>query len=394
MRLKPSKLFTVYFPVLLIDFAFSSVLTNSSFYTSYLRLSSTFLGLLMAIATVFFACLVVPFGQLSDRVKRRRMLYAACLLLAVVSIVLPICRDKIHLLIIFPGLGISMALFWPAYEAWLSEQEGEGNLLQRVTLFNLFWSIGVTLGPTVSGYLYKDANPFSPFYLSVVLSLFTIVPLFLHKSSDDSHTIETSSETVEILFPSPTVRTTHLNLARCANFASWFGLGVLRRLSPKLTLEMGIPAKMYGNYMLTLGSVQTLAFLGLGTGFSTQWHYRFSPLLIVQGLAILSFIGMWRFQHTILWTVSFAAIGLSAAFTYFSSLYYGLHKHTDKGNKSGWHEAILGMGILIGPLLGGIAADSGLGQQSPYLICAAAIFTAIVIEIFIALGSRLSKDVP
>ena len=389
MHIKPNHFFTLYFPALLIDFAFSSILTNSSFYSSYLGLSSTFLGVLMAIATAFFTFLAIPFGKLSDRVERRRMLYVASLLLGIVSIGLTFCRDKIHLLIIFPGLGISMALFWPAYEAWLSDQESESKLIQRVTLFNLFWSAGVTLGPAASSYLYRDTTPFSPFYLSAALCLFTIVTLFLHKSDSASHTKETSSDTIQTLFPSPTVKTAYLNIARCANFASWFGLGVLRRLSPKLTFEMGILPKTYGNYMLMLGGVQTLVFFVLGTGFSTRWHYRLSPLLIVQGLAILSYITIWKVQASLLWTVAFAVIGLSAAFTYFSSLYYGLHKHDDKGNKSGWHEAILGMGILVGPLLGGIAADSGWGVQSPYLVCAVVVSTAILLEIFIVSKHRL-----
>jgi hypothetical protein len=148
---------------------------------------------------------------------------------------------------------------------------------------------------------------------------------------------------------------------------------------------MGIRPVIYGNLMLILGGVQTLAFVVLGTGYSTRWHYRFSPLLIIQLLAILSFLGIGLTQHTILWAFAFAAIGVSVAFTYFSSLYYGLDRHADKGNKSGWHEAILGVGILLGPFLGGISADSSLGVQSPYLLCAVAITIAIPIEIFILL---------
>ena len=178
---------------------------------------------------------------------------------------------------------------------------------------------------------------------------------------------------------------TYLHLARCANFTSWFALGVLRQLAPKLMLEMGIRPTIYGNLMLTLGSVQTLAFLVLGTGYSTRWHYRFSPILIVQLLAILGFLGIGLTQHTILWAFAFAVIGVSVAFSYFSSLYYGLDRHADKGNKSGWHEAILGVGIMLGPFLGGISADSSLGVQSPYLLCAVAITIAIPIEIFILL---------
>ena len=418
------QLFTVYLPVLLIDFAFSSVLTNTSFYTSYLGLSSTFLGVLMAVATAFFAVLAIPFGRLSDRIERRHVLYAACLILGAVSIGLPRCRNSMHLILIFPGIGISMALFWPAYEAWLAEREGEGKLIQRVMLFNLFWSIGITLGPTVSSYLYQDTDPFAPFYLAGVLAMLTLVTMRIKDKgnlknlqpgslnvgaiSESRHPrrppAEAASEPTQPIYPSPKVRATYLNLARCANFASWFALGVLRRLAPKLTLEMGIRPKIFGNLMLTLGGLQTLAFLGLGTGYSTRWHYRLGPLLIVQVLAILSFVGIWRewytspqsgintFQQTILWTCAFAAIGVSVAFTYFSSLYYGLDRQADKGNKSGWHEAILGVGILLGPFLGGISADSQLGIQSPYLLCAVAIAIAILIEIFIYLSAAKQND--
>ncbi len=388
MRLKPLQFFTVYLPVLLIDFALSSILTNTSFYTSYLGLSSTFLGVLMAITTAFFAVLAIPFGRLSDRIARHYVLYAACLVLGAVSIVLPHCRNSMHLMLIFPGIGISMALFWPAYEAWLAEREGEGQLLQRVMLFNLFWSIGVTLGPAFSSYLYGDANPFRPFYLAGVLSLLTLGTIItnnlqaFHTPQTDS-AAEVSPEPPETLYPPRPVRTTYLNLARCANFTSWFLLGVLRRLAPKLTKEMGMRPSTFGNLMLTLGGMQTLAFGILGTGYSTRWHYRFAPILIVQLLAVISFLGIWKIQHTLLWVFAFGIIGVSAAFTYFSSLYYGLDRHVDKGNKSGWHEAILGVGILLGPLLGGISADSRLGTQSPYLLCVVAIAIAIVIEIFV-----------
>ena len=394
------QLFTIYLPVLLIDFAFTSILTNTSFYTSYLGLSSTFLGVLMAVTTAFFAVLAIPFGRLSDRIDRRYLLYAACLVLGVVSIGLPRCQNSMHLMLIFPGIGISMALFWPAYEAWLAEREGEGQLIHRVMLFNLFWSIGVTLGPAFSSYLYGDANPFRPFYLAGVLCLLTLGTIIANslRTSDVPQTDSSSEITTappETLYPPQPVRTMHLNLARCANFTSWFLLGVLRRLAPKLTKEMGMLPSTFGNLMLTLGGMQTLAFVVLGTGYSTRWHYRFGPVLIVQLLAVISFLGIWKIQHTLLWVFAFGIIGVSAAFTYFNSLYYGLDRHVDKGNKSGWHEAILGLGILLGPLLGGISADSLWGTQSPYLLCAAAVVITILVELFIvSKNTRFSGDSP
>ncbi len=389
---KRLQLFTVYLPVLLIDFAFSGIITNTSFYTSYLGLSSTFLGVLKAVMTAFFVVLAIPFGRLSDRIERRYVLYAACLVLGAVSIGLPYCRNSTHLMFIFPGIGISMALFWPAYEAWLAEREGEGKLIQRVMLFNIFWSIGVTLGPAFSSYLYGDTSPFRSFYLAAILSFLTLVTIVVNSFGASGITKTSPTEPPEVLYPPLPVRTTYLNLARFANFASWFVLGVLRRLAPKLTKEIGMPTSTFGNLMLTLGGIQTLSFLVLGTGYSTRWHYRFAPMFIVQLLTVLSFLGIWSVQNTPLWTFLFGLIGVSAAFTYFSSLYYGLDRHADKGNKSGWHEGILGLGILLGPLLGGVLADSQFGTQSPYLLCAVAIAIAILVEIFILSKNTASTE--
>lgn len=383
MRVKPIHIILIYIPALFIDYAFGSVLSNSSFYSSYLTFSSSFFGLLVAVATACYTLLAIPMGKLSDRIDRRQMLYAGCLLLAVVGLLLPYCSKQIHLLLIFPCIGISMSLFWPAYEAWLAEREGEGKLLHRVMLFNLFWSTGLTLGPAFSGYLYQDSNPFRPFYLSSLFGIITIGVITICKTKQRPENTSENSNTSQTLFPSVKTRNSYLNIARCANFASYFTLGVLRWLAPKLTKEMGIPPSMFGNMMLALGGIQPIAFLFLGTGYSTRWHYRLSPLIIVQVLSIVSLVCIGMIQNNYIWICAFIVIGISVAFTYFSSLYYGLDRHDDMGNKSGWHEAVLGMGSLLGPLLGGYVSDSEYGAQSPYILCAGVICISIVVEILI-----------
>ena len=384
--------YRAYFPALLMDFCISSILTNAAFYSSYLHLSSTFLGTVTAISTAFFVTLAIPFGRLSDRIERTRILSAACLLLAGVSLIFPFCRHKLHLALAFPCVGVSMALFWPAYEAWLAEREGGGGLIKRVMTFNLFWSIGIMIGPVISSYLYRSSNPVIPFYLASGFSLFNWFTIY---SQAKSHDVRKQSADVRLkptptleeppssTAPSPALKHACLRIARIANFGLWFSLGVLRQLSPKLTVEMGIPARTFGNLMLTLGVVQTLMFLWLGTHRSTRWHYRFLPLICLQFLAAIGFTGIWFLRQPVLWATAFGAIGVCGAVTYFSSMYYSLHGQQDKGDKSGWHEAILGSGTLLGPFLGGVFADSTLGVKSPYLLCAGVIYICICVEGFI-----------
>ena len=143
--------------------------------------------------------------------------------------------------------------------------------------------------------------------------------------------------------------------------------------------------------MLTLGGVQTLMFLWLGTDYSTRWHYRLAPLIGVQFSAMIGCLGIWLLPQAIFWMPALALIGVCTAVTYFSSIYYSLHEQRDKGNKSGWHEAVLGSGLLLGPFLGGAFADSVLGVKSPYLLCAGVIGICILVEGFIWLRTCKEK---
>ena len=377
--------YCAYLPALLMDFCFSAIFTNTAFYSSYLHLSSTFLGTLTAISTGIYVILVIPLGRLSDRIERTYNLAAGCLLLAVLSFILPFCFRKLHLAVVFPCVGISQAFFWPAYEAWLAERGSDGHMIKRLMLFNLFWSIGITAGPVTSSYLYQGSNPVIPFYLAGGFSLLNWSIVFfhakLHKDIKNAATPTPNLESTWVATQSPPAsQHVYLQIARIANFGSWFSLGVLRRIAPKLTLEMGISARMFGNLMLTLGGVQTLTFLWFGTKYSTRWHYRLLPLVCVQFLAVMGFAGMWCLTHAVLWALAFATMAVCAGVTYFSSLYYSLHGEKNKGDKSGWHEAILGTGILFGPFLGGVFADSALGIKSPYLLCAGVIAICIFLE--------------
>ena len=381
-----------YLPALLMDASISSILTNAAFFINYLHFSSTFLGILSAISTGVFVLLAIPFGRLSDRVGRLRVLTIACLTLAAVSILLPFCTRKLYLMIVFPCSGIGMALFWPTYEAWLAEREGAGDLIGRITTFNLFWTVGITIGPMISSYLYQGTSPVLAFYFAGGFSLINWITLESHIIVNRKD-LRSPEHPVLIEAPPHTAHHIHLKIARIANFASWFSLGIVRHIAPKLTVEAGIPAIAYGNLILVLGATQLIGFLWLGTNQAARWHYRLSPLIGAQLLAIIAFLAIGLMPHGFYWTCAFAVIGLSGAVTYFSSMYYSLHAQPDKGNKSGGHEAVLGSGLLLGPFFGGVLADSGLGVNSPYILCAVVIGVCSVVETSIWLRQKQIEEI-
>ena len=72
-------------------------------------------------------------------------------------------------------------------------------------------------------------------------------------------------------------------------------------------------------------------------------------------------------------------IGLGISLSYYSSLYYVVLLLKKKGKGTGLHESILGSGVVLGPLLGGIAAQSA-GLRAPYLLCMALVAAAVLVE--------------
>jgi MFS family permease len=78
--------------------------------------------------------------------------------------------------------------------------------------------------------------------------------------------------------------------------------------------------------------------------------------------------------------LALALVGLSASVTYYSSLLYAVRLSAQKGKGTGRHESILSMGALLGPLLGGLAAQA-TGLRTPYLICFGFLLVAVFLEL-------------
>ena len=169
-----------------------------------------------------------------------------------------------------------------------------------------------------------------------------------------------------------------LYIAWCANFVSWFNLGVMRNLFPKLGTELGFSSMLVGTLIFIITFTQTIMFFILGR--THRWHYRLGPILLFQ---FLSFLSLWIFvfsSSVIYFATAMIFLGLSAGLTYFSSIFYSLYGSLDKGRKSGLHEAVIGTGALFGPLAGGLFADR-FGIRAPYIVAAIVLAAAMLLEI-------------
>jgi MFS family permease len=312
-------------------------------------------------------------GRLSDRFGRRRLLITAPLLLAATCLLMAFAQEISFILALSLVVGLCMTLYWPAFEAWVADQQTGSGLAQNIGDFNMSWTAASLTGPILSGFLYS-IYPRLPFFVSATLALVFFLLIF-HCIRDrrplavEGHgRIEVEEDVSQLHF---------LYATWVANFASWFVIGNARYQFPKLARELDIPPYVIGLLVGCIGFAMFSGFFILRT--SERWHFNKRHLLGAQFLSVAAALLISRVDSPGLFALAFILLGTSSSVTYYSSLYYAVHLLKAKGKGTGLHESILASGAILGPVLGGVAAQY-TGLRGPYLLCFGVLLMAMAVE--------------
>jgi predicted MFS family arabinose efflux permease len=269
-----------------------------------------------------------------------------------------------------------MAIFWPAFQAWIAESRNGSGLARNIGSFNMSWTASHLIGPTLSGLLF-GLHSRIPFWLAAALC----ISLFLFMRASVSERIPQPQKEIESAPSEPEESSqgrTFLYAIWIANFASFFVLGNARYQFPKLAMELTMSPYMIGLLMSCVGLAQFLGFFFLRS--SERWHFNKFYLLGAQLLAAAGLLLIYFFSQKLIFASAFIMLGLCASLTYYSSLYYTVRLMKKKGKGTGLHESIVGSGVVLGPLLGGVMAHS-IGLRAPYILCLVVLAAVIVIEL-------------
>lgn len=356
------------------------VLATPLFLIARFNVSPIFLGLLGTFGAIFYTVFVVIAGRLADKFEKKVLISLGCLSFSIIYLIVPHLKNAYHVLLMVPLGSMSLAFFWPSVQSWIAHGLDKKTLTKVLGVFNISWSLGLTFGPFVGGFLFERALwlpfVFGSFAIILVVLILSRQPTIkqLKKIKDEGN-----NET-EIEHHEKKIIVKFLYIGWVANFSSWFCMGIIRFLFPKLTTTLGITPSQLGVIMLGLGLSQMFVFIFLGR--THRWHYKLTPVIISQLLAFIG-LGMVVLSSTKTFlAVAIFILGICFGVTYYSSIFYSLWGHIDKGKKSGLHEGIIGMGSLVGPFLGGIAAQI-FNLRAPYILSIGAILIAIIAEIWI-----------
>jgi MFS family permease len=348
------------------------------------------LGIIGSAAAGIYALVVVSMGALSDRLGRKRVIIAGALLTGLSYVLMPLSRTPIHMILLMLVCGCGMASFWPVLEAWMTEEGGAEEIRKELGAFNVSWSVGGAIGPFIAGFIYTVSSALT--FVCAAAGMVAVAALAALHRKPDAAPIDTAGDKTVAHDQTPAepleepVGRAVLYSAWIANFASWFAVSEIRMLFPKLGLDLGMQPWVIGTIMLAFGIALTVMFQIMGA--SGRWHNKPAPLLCSQAFIVVLALASAAVDSPLAFGLLFFGLGLGFGVSYSYSLYCSVVGSLNKGEASGRHEMVLGTGALLGPLVGGAAAEIFHAPRAPYLLAAGLVAAAMIAEAAILLRWR------
>ncbi|MBT4530859.1 MAG: hypothetical protein HOC27_06600 [Phycisphaerae bacterium] len=87
-------------------------------------------------------------------------------------------------------------------------------------------------------------------------------------------------------------------------------------------------------------------------GISGAWHGKWSVLWIAVGAMALGFVGILGASSLPTLIIGLILFGSGMGVTYYAALYYAMAVGQAEVDAGGTHEALLGSGYMVGPIVG------------------------------------------
>ncbi len=149
-----------------------------------LKLSSSQIGILISLNILIATLLQTPFGKLADRLPKRWFVTLGGAMAATALILIPFTRNFWEIFWVNFLLGISGGIAMPALSALVVEEGKKiGEMGSMMSLFVLFHSIGMIIGPLFAGATSEALNLTSTFVGGGIIGLMGVTgfALFLRR---------------------------------------------------------------------------------------------------------------------------------------------------------------------------------------------------------------------
>ena len=275
---------------------------------------------------------------------------------------------------------LATACFFVPFQIFMKtvEHHRPAGLSRSTALYTFSWSMGLCLGPFVSGYIWEYFGWQWCHGLNAFLAAMAMVGIILLRHH--AH----SSPAVHSAAPVPAGKTPQpLDYSRMPDFAwlGWLcaGFGCLAfymifSLFPSTAQAYSIPKVTQGTIIALVAGTQ--AFMGLSLIRSRIWMYLVKPVLIFGISGILGLLLFGSSGSVGLFCLAAICFGIYSGSFFFYFVFHSLVHPTRSSRYVSINETVVGICGIVGPLIGGLMADNwGLG--APYYFMAGLVALAV-----------------
>lgn len=320
-------------------------------YAETLGANYTQLGLIGAVGNVVYTVVTIACGYTLDRYEKIR-LYTLFTVFGAVTMVLFSGAKTIPQIILIRGLlGAAAASFWVSASTLTAEISPIRELTRSLGRYNLSWILGFTVGPYLGGII-SNRFGYNVFFLSsagvIVLSLGLILTGIRNKIKlrrEVSH----EKTSLEELKP--------LTMSYITLIPFTMVLGIYMAIIPGHMKVVGLTASLIGLLLTVTNGVRGTVFFNVerlvrwGTGKS---------LLVASTLLAASMYLVRTGDTPMGFMIPLVFYGMGSGIMTPVVLDF-ISKRTPprlRGTAMGVHEGIYGIGMCLGPLIGGAIADN------------------------------------
>jgi len=306
-----------------------------------------------------------------------------------------------------------MAVSWPMLESLISAAGEPSQLAKRLGWYNIVWAFIGAIAVASSGAIIQYTPAWAFFGITATGHFCAGVLIFCRTRSvaarigDGEHADAAvskgseSSNSVRRTFDETEARRHRLALwlSRIALPSTYVvvysiapalpSLHVIKQLSPAIaTLVASI-------WLLA----RAIAFVI--TGHTTFWHKRPGLMFLASVTMLFAFIGTivpgamteLSLLHALLaMAIAQIALGLSLGTIYSASLYFGMAVSDGSTEHGGYHEALIGLGQIIGPLVGAAMQWIRPDALWPAVMAISGVVSATVV-VEAVVGIRIAKGI-
>ncbi len=276
------KVVLVSLAIFFADASHSTVIPIFPGFAQRIGASFSVLGSYGSIAAIAMLLLSLPFGRLSDRLGRKRLMTPGLVILIIVPFSYMLASSPLHLYPIRIMLGLGVGLVFSNGFLLMTEvaEPGFRNTAQGIYMTSM--GLGFTVGPLLGGFTAKLYGSDVSFMLSSTFAILSIVILQLVKESDKRVENQEHAPNTSIL---SIIKDPQVLAAGFANYLNSLMYNALTLFFPVYGASIGLDEAEVGLGFTMRGLASTAVRLPVGT---LAKHIRVLYLMVF-GLLLSSF---------------------------------------------------------------------------------------------------------